>query len=335
VSYKTSTIEVRVSGSIGEMSTKRDRDGESEPPPNTKKPPSRHTTLFRLRCAKESPAETKRRKEGEAATKRARVARLKAAETKEEATARKAKETAQKAAWTAKRDASETALEKTARKALKAKEHKVWHADRKANETPSDVVIRKAAQAVADTTCRAKRLANETHEETEARKTKQNTHMRNRYKTEPEYALAMKLRRRLRAVMKGKGYKKKGKTEKLLGCTWKQALEHLENNDRGLKLLDANTSIDHIKPFDAFKNLESPIEQRLVSHWSNLQLLTAVENMKKGSSHDHATWSVSEAGIKLLAFERELRAAAVNDDALVVYVDDSSDDDQDSEDDDE
>jgi hypothetical protein len=90
-------------------------------------------------------------------------------------------------------------------------------------------------------------------------------------------------------------------------------MEHLHNNPRGLKICEG-IHVDHIKPFAAFKNLQSPIEQRLVNNWRNLQLLTAEENLQKGSSHDHAAWSVSEAGIKLLAFERELRAAAVDND---------------------
>jgi hypothetical protein len=149
------------------------------------------------------------------------------------------------------------------------------------------------------------------------------------------FKLAKNIRCRFESCRRAGGFKKTAHTLELLGCSWEEAVDHLHNNDRGLKLTDENIHVDHVKPFKAFDNLAHPIQQRLVSHWSNLQLLTKEENLSKGSSHDHATWSVSEAGIKLLAFERELRAAAVNDDALVVYVDDSSDDDQDSEDDDE
>ncbi|KAJ1469595.1 hypothetical protein T484DRAFT_1754358 [Baffinella frigidus] len=151
----------------------------------------------------------------------------------------------------------------------------------------------------------------------------------------PAFKMAKNIGCRLGSCRRKEGFKKTTHTLELLGCSWEEAVDHLHNNDRGLKLTDKDIHVDHIKPFAAFDNLQCPIQQRLVNHWSNLQLLTAEENLKKGASHDHAAWSVSEAGIKLLAFERELRAAAVNDDALVVYVDDSSDDDQDSEDDDE
>jgi hypothetical protein len=109
-----------------------------------------------------------------------------------------------------------------------------------------------------------------------------------------------------------------------LGCSWGEAVAYLENNSRGLKI-GPGVHIDHIKPYAAFSNLNSPIQQRLVNNWRNLQLLTAEENLSKGLSHDHATWSISEAGIKLLAFECELRAAAVDNDAVVTYVDESSD----------
>jgi hypothetical protein len=111
-------------------------------------------------------------------------------------------------------------------------------------------------------------------------------------------------------------------------------LEYLENNDRGLKLHDANVEVDHIKPYDAFKHLDTAIEQELVNNWRNLQLLTKEENGKggKGAEHDHDAWAKTGPGMKLIAFEGELRKAAEGDDRAVEYVDTSSSSDEFSDD---
>ncbi len=131
--------------------------------------------------------------------------------------------------------------------------------------------------------------------------------------------------------MKAGGNLKTAKTEALLGCSWQHALEHLHNNPRGLKIGKKN-HIDHIKPFAAFSNLACPIQQKVVNHWSNLQLLTKEENIAKGSKHDHDLWSVSEPGMRLIAFERELRKAAEGDGRAMEYVETSDDEFSDDED---
>ncbi|KAJ1464549.1 hypothetical protein T484DRAFT_1758017 [Baffinella frigidus] len=158
-----------------------------------------------------------------------------------------------------------------------------------------------------------KRKAEQTDDQRDERRAKRNAYHHRLMRDSPIYKLKIHLRDRLHGAVKAAKCRKTANTEKLLGCSWEHALKHLHNNPRGLKICEG-IHVDHIKPFAAFKNLQSPIEQRLVNNWRNLQLLTAEENLQKGSSHDHAAWSVSEAGIKLLAFERELRAAAVDND---------------------
>jgi hypothetical protein len=133
-------------------------------------------------------------------------------------------------------------------------------------------------------------------------------------------ALTRRLRSRLRRCLKNKGLVLTAKPEELLGCTWQQALEHLHDNPRGLKLGDG-VEIDHIKPFQAFQHLDTAIEQRLVNNWRNLQLLTAEENIRKGATHDQNAWAVSDAGVKLLAFERELTGKTVHKDTIVMSID--------------
>jgi hypothetical protein len=225
-------------------------------------------------------------------------------------------------------ESSESRVERLAKDAAKTKARRLKAQE---NESEEAAVKRRAgnkrandARIARETDAdRVKRLAsNKPHKLANARKRR----------LDPLCVLEDRLKSRVRQLMRSKGYKKTARAQELLGCSWEHALQHLQNNPRGLNVLDKGTHIDHIKPFTAFSNLQCPVQQRLVNHWSNLQLLTAEENLKKSGSHDHATWSVSEPGIKLLAFERELRAAAANNDAAVVYVDDSSDDDEFSDD---
>jgi hypothetical protein len=130
---------------------------------------------------------------------------------------------------------------------------------------------------------------------------------RTRRYTDPMYALKLRLRRRLRSVFKGKGIKKTDRTLKLLGCSSKHAVQHLANNDRGLKLFGKDIHVDHIRPFDSFKNLHCEFEQRTVNHYLNLQLLPAEENHRKGSGFDYDSWAASDAGKQLLELNRQWR----------------------------
>jgi hypothetical protein len=130
---------------------------------------------------------------------------------------------------------------------------------------------------------------------------------KNERKTNPQFNLACKLRSRLLSCLKGRGAKKTDKTEKLLGCSWKHAVFHLESNVRGLKLTDKGIHIDHVRPMASFKNLHCEFEQRTVNHWLNLQLLPAKENLRKNAKFDYDSWAASDAGKQLLELNREWR----------------------------
>ncbi|KAJ1466296.1 hypothetical protein T484DRAFT_1862065 [Baffinella frigidus] len=161
-----------------------------------------------------------------------------------------------------------------------------------------------------------------------------------RYHTDPVYAASCRLRGRLIHCLRTRGAKKLAPTKALLGCSWQEAVDHLESNDRGFKILDPGIEIDHIRPMSSFGDLACLTQQSLVNHWSNLQLLPMTENRQKGADFNYDAWSITDAGRILLALECELRAAAAN--AAVSGGlretdddDDEDDDDEDSDDDDD
>ena len=72
----------------------------------------------------------------------------------------------------------------------------------------------------------------------------------------------------------------------LTGCSKEDLIKHLES-----QFTDGMTwenygewHIDHIRPCCSF-NLEDPEEQKTCFHWTNLQPLWAIDNMKKGGSY--------------------------------------------------
>lgn len=112
---------------------------------------------------------------------------------------------------------------------------------------------------------------------------------RNRLKIDQNYRLKCSLRRRTRNVLKGN--RKNGKTLQLLGCTIEFLKQYLES-----KFLPGMTwenygnpngdhsdcwHIDHIKPCASF-DLSDPEQQKICFHYTNLQPLWAIDNIKKG-----------------------------------------------------
>lgn len=129
----------------------------------------------------------------------------------------------------------------------------------------------------------------------------QAAYTRSRCASDPLYAFMIKMRKvACRAL---KGYGKDTQTERLLGmpftdfhAIWESRCEHA-----GLTLTDA--VIDHIVPLAV---AETKTEAELLSHWTNLQPLTAEENAVKS---DSMTPAIEQRWI-------ELRAAAWLIDAL-------------------
>lgn len=105
-----------------------------------------------------------------------------------------------------------------------------------------------------------------------------------RRQSDPQYRIAASLRARARAVLLGTN--KSASSMELIGCSWwelrlqieAQWLEGMtwENYSR------AGWHIDHIVPLKAF-DLTDPAQQRAAFHYTNLQPLWAVDNLRKGA----------------------------------------------------
>jgi hypothetical protein len=98
---------------------------------------------------------------------------------------------------------------------------------------------------------------------------------------DPIYKLSTNLRVRIRHAFKGQGWKK-GKTEELLGCKYEKALNHVESLFQEGMNWDNHGEwhIDHKIPLSSAKT-----EKELIGlcHYTNLQPLWALDNLKKGN----------------------------------------------------
>ena len=109
-------------------------------------------------------------------------------------------------------------------------------------------------------------------------------YQRKKYKTNPEYNLIVRTRRRVMTALDGIG--KDASTMELLGCTARQFREHIESqfvdgmgwNQRG------KWSVDHKIPISAF-DMTKPKHQRYAFHWSNCQPLWTHENLSKADKY--------------------------------------------------
>lgn len=108
---------------------------------------------------------------------------------------------------------------------------------------------------------------------------------RKKRQTDPHYNIRNRLCSRLwHAIVKYKGTKAR-LTEQLIGCTVDEARKHIESKfTDGMtwdKFMAGEIHIDHIKPCASF-DLSDPAQQFACFHFTNLQPLWAVDNLKKG-----------------------------------------------------
>jgi hypothetical protein len=119
---------------------------------------------------------------------------------------------------------------------------------------------------------------------------KRKKYINNRLKTDSFLKLKYNIRRRtLLAIEKGQG-KKQGSTIELIGCSWEQVQEHLKSTMYGGMTwddyLNGKAHVDHIIPISSF-DLTTLEGQKKASHYTNLQLLWAEDNLKKGAKLDY------------------------------------------------
>ena len=113
----------------------------------------------------------------------------------------------------------------------------------------------------------------------------------NKYKTDPLYKISKTLKRRILLAVKQQKTSKAFKSIELLGCSIPELLNHLQQTaiKNGYINFDINNyssieyHIDHILPCAHF-NLKSPEEQKKCFNWTNLQILSAQENIIKNDN---------------------------------------------------
>ena len=122
------------------------------------------------------------------------------------------------------------------------------------------------------------RAANAKHSREYAR-----NYSRRRLQEDPIFKLIKNLRSRVSMAIKASSSKKAYKTKELIGCTVEELWIHLESQFTEGMTRDnyGKWHVDHIKACAKF-NLEDPEEQRKCFHWTNLQPLWAIDNIRKG-----------------------------------------------------
>lgn len=105
---------------------------------------------------------------------------------------------------------------------------------------------------------------------------------RNRLDNDIEYKLHELCRKRIRNFLKLRNYNKQHKTLTMVGCTPQELKEHLEKQfvDNMSWTNRSEWHIDHILPLSSASNQEELFK---LCHYSNLQPLWAIDNIKKSN----------------------------------------------------
>ena len=101
-------------------------------------------------------------------------------------------------------------------------------------------------------------------------------------KTDPVYRFKVKIRKRIRSILKDRGYTKKSKTHEILGISYEEFNLHMERQFvKGMTWDNyCEWHIDHIIPL-ATAICEDDVIR--LNHYTNLQPLWAEDNIRKGS----------------------------------------------------
>ena len=131
----------------------------------------------------------------------------------------------------------------------------------------------------------AKLLAAEQKRYRKKNRTKLTQHYLNRRRTDFNFKILTLLRGRITKALKG--YNKYSTTVELLGCSTDELWTHLESKfTEGMtKENHGEWHVDHIIPCSSF-DLTDPEQQAKCFHYTNLQPLWALDNIKKGQKCD-------------------------------------------------
>ena len=104
-----------------------------------------------------------------------------------------------------------------------------------------------------------------------------------RLKTDPHFKIKQQMSHRIYLALKSQRTKKSNTTSKLIGCSISKLWKHLEERfEPGMTRENHGTwHVDHIIPCASF-DLTDPEQQKICFHYTNLQPMWALDNIKKG-----------------------------------------------------
>ena len=113
-------------------------------------------------------------------------------------------------------------------------------------------------------------------------KERKHQYRREKRKTDPDWKLRTYLGTRIWWALKG--IAKSKRTMKLIGCTIEELWAHLESKftDGMTRENHGTWHVDHIKACSKF-DLTDPEQQQICFHYTNLQPLWALDNIRKGN----------------------------------------------------
>ncbi|MCA9748543.1 MAG: hypothetical protein KC414_05515 [Romboutsia sp.] len=79
----------------------------------------------------------------------------------------------------------------------------------------------------------------------------------------------------IRECFKNRSFKKDSKSKEILGCSWKNFVKHLEDNEFGFRVGQEGIDLDHIVPISSANSKEEVMK---LNHFSNFQLLPTTYN---------------------------------------------------------
>ena len=132
---------------------------------------------------------------------------------------------------------------------------------------------------------RIKRMAEWHLENKEHEREYDNRYKKNKYHTNINFKLLSNMRTGICRVLKGKT--KVSRTMELVGCTIEELWQHLESRPTWEPWMTRENhgrngwDVDHIRACANF-DLSDPAQQRECFHYSNLQPMEHIENVKKG-----------------------------------------------------
>jgi hypothetical protein len=122
---------------------------------------------------------------------------------------------------------------------------------------------------------------------------------RNKYRNKPLVKFSENIRSRINCGFRKMGYTKRSRTHKILGCSYKEFEQYLNNNPYGFEVGHDGLDLDHVIPVCTATTEEELLE---LNHYTNFQLLPSDynRNIKKDNPWDQVDFEAWLENQKIL-----------------------------------